>query len=581
MNSGGLQASLTFRQESGNRRPTLASVGQAVSEHLDEDLVGCTVAGGYRLTGKLGRGGFGSVYSGRDEGGRSVAVKVFSRAQGLAGRADREARTASKLAHPNIHRVVGVEHDEERAYLISQLVVGERFDRTELDDEGAVRAIAAVCDALAHAHERGVIHRDVKPANILVSVEGEVTLTDFGIARDEDAVDQTLDERLLGTLSYMAPEQAAGKPATPASDVWAAALTLYARLTGKNPYRARALPELLEKLAAGAPPLAQARPDLPAELTAAVDAALRRDPRRRPTACELRDRLVAALRPAPDDDESEEPSHSAVLSLLGGQSLSGLDLDAPGVRLAARTGSALLVAWVLGYTLTVFPMYPVLWTWPLAALAGVAAWRWPRASAVGAAVVCLPAFWNYAEAAGLTFAGLAAVWAILGTRWERPRSLVPLLAVPLAAAGLGVAFAVVAATAPTARRRASEALLGGIAAVVVSGVVPSALTARLPGSNDPAGLAGALRGSPQALAMLLTIVVGALLLPPVLRGARGLRLLERTVAWAFAFGVAVCLLPQALGAAPGAVVGGAGAAMATAILASAWALVSPRLGWGS
>ena len=557
-------------------------MAQAVSEHLDEDLVGCTVAGGYRLTGKLGRGGFGSVYSGRDERGASVAVKVFSRAQGLANRAEREARTASKLTHPNIHRVVGVEHDEEHAFLISQLVVGERFDRTELDDEGAVRAIAAVCDALAHAHERGVVHRDVKPANILVSVEGEVTLTDFGIARDEDAADQTLDERLLGTLSYMAPEQAAGKRATPASDVWAAALTLYARLTGKNPYRARALPELLDKLAAGTAPLAEARPDLPAALSGAVDAALHRDPRRRPAAADLRDRLVAALRPASEEDEpDDDESHSAVLALLAGESPAGLDLDAAGVRLAVRAGSALLLAWVLGFTLTAFPMYPALWTWPLAALAGAVAWRRPRGAAAVAAVVCLPAFWNYAEAAGLAFAALAASWGVLGTRWERPRSLAPLLAVPLAACGLGVAFAVVAATAPNARRRACEAFLGGLVAVVVAGTVPERLTVALPGSNDPAGLALALRGSPEALAMLATIVVGALLLPVAVRGARGLRLLERTVAWACAFGIAVCLLPQALGAAPGAVVEGAEAAIAAAILASAWALVSPRLGWGS
>ena len=188
---------------------------------------------------------------------------MFSRGEGLAPRADREARTARKLDHPNIHEVVGVAHDEEHAYLISQLVVGERFDRSGLTDEQAVRAIAAVCDALDHAHARGVVHRDVKPANILVSTDGIVQLTDFGIARDEDAREPTVDERLLGTLSYMAPEQAAGKRATGAADVWSAGLTLYATLAGRNPYKARSLSELLENLGHRAPPLRRVRPELP------------------------------------------------------------------------------------------------------------------------------------------------------------------------------------------------------------------------------------------------------------------------------------------------------------------------------
>ena len=208
-------------------------------------MSGRTVAGRYELQEMLGKGGFGSVYSGRDASGtRSVAVKVFRRSEGLAARAEREARTASKLTHPNIHTVVGVESDDDNAYLISELVVGERFDRSELTDEQAVRAIAAVADALAHAHSRGVVHRDVKPANILVSTDGEVCLTDFGIARDDDAIETTLGERLMGTLSYMAPEQAAGERASGATDVWAAALTLYSHLAGRNPFKARTLPDL-------------------------------------------------------------------------------------------------------------------------------------------------------------------------------------------------------------------------------------------------------------------------------------------------------------------------------------------------
>ena len=558
-------------------------MASAVAQLQDEDLIGSTVAGGYRLTGKLGRGGFGSVYSGRNPAGESVAVKVFSRAQGLASRADREARTASKLSHPNIHRVVAVEHDEEHAFLISQLVVGERFDRTELSDLEAVRAIAAVCDALSHAHARGVIHRDVKPANILVSVDGEVTLTDFGIARDEDAADQTLDERLLGTLSWMAPEQAAGERAGPASDVWAAALTLYARLTGANPYRSRTLSELLDRLGGVAPPLHRARPDLPAGVVRAVESALHRDPRKRPQAAELRDLLVDAARaaepePEPDSDSAEPQPAEPVLALL--RDVPAIDPDAPGVLIAAKLAAGVVVGAGVATLLAAFPMYPSSWTLPLAALIGLVAFRLPRIAAALAAAVCLPAFWNYSQAAGLTFAALAAGWALLDRRSPRPRTLAPLWAVPLAAVGAGPAFVVVAASAHSARRRALEALLGGVAVVVVSGLAPSAATAALPGSNDPAGLLLALRGAPIAISLIAAMVAAALLLPAV-AGARGLRRIERLVAWTVAFFAAVCILPQALGAAPGAVVPAAGAALAAAILAAGWALVSPRLGWGS
>ncbi len=160
--------------------------------------------------------------------------------------------------------------------------MGERFDRSELTDEQAVRAIAAVADALAHAHSRGVVHRDVKPANILVSTDGEVCLTDFGIARDDDAIETTSGERLMGTLSYMAPEQAAGERASGATDVWAAALTLYSHLAGRNPFKARTLPDLLEKLREGARPLPRPAPTYPSALSDTLARALDHDPRKRP-----------------------------------------------------------------------------------------------------------------------------------------------------------------------------------------------------------------------------------------------------------------------------------------------------------
>src|SRR6185437_3227481 len=287
-------------------------------------------------------------------------------------RADREARTAQKLDHPNIHEVVGVAHDDDHAYLISQLVVGERFDRSGLSDEQAVRAIAAVCDALAHAHERGVVHRDVKPANILVSNDGSVHLTDFGIARDEDAREPTVDERLLGTLSYMAPEPAAGRRATGATDVWSAGLTLYATLTGRNPYRARSLSELLDNQSERAAPLHRLRPDLPRELSRALERAMHPDPGRRPDAAGLRDQLLAAVAvPSVGEAPGFAPEAAPVRRRLA--------VPFEGFReRVAPAASALLAGGALAFTLTAFPMYPAAWTIPLAVLLGALAWPCPR-----------------------------------------------------------------------------------------------------------------------------------------------------------------------------------------------------------
>ena len=127
----------------------MRTVAEPARATLTPPLTGRLVADRYTIEEELGRGGFGTVYGASADGGERVAVKVFSRREGLAPRADREARTARKLDHPNIHTVLGVENDDDHVYLVSQLVEGERLDRSGLADDQAVRAIAAVCDALA------------------------------------------------------------------------------------------------------------------------------------------------------------------------------------------------------------------------------------------------------------------------------------------------------------------------------------------------------------------------------------------------------------------------------------------------
>ena len=318
----------------------MRTVAEPARATLTAPLTGRLVVDRYTIEEELGRGGFGTVYGASAGGGERVAVKVFSRSEGLAPRADREARTARKLDHPNIHTVLGVEGDDEHVYLVSQLVEGERLDRSGLADDQAVRAIAAVCDALAHAHARGIVHRDVKPANILVGRDGTVTLTDFGIASDEDCRDQTVDERVLGTLSYMSPEQAAGTHASGATDVWAAGLTLYTHLTGTNPYRAKTLAQLLEKLAAGAEPLGAVRPDLPAGVCRAVDRALDHDASRRPGAGEMRDRLLRGLAEgeAPPDEAQAMPRGRRPID-IGGHRQMALPRPRRAIRPAAARSS--------------------------------------------------------------------------------------------------------------------------------------------------------------------------------------------------------------------------------------------------
>jgi hypothetical protein len=552
----------------------MRTVAEPARATLTPPLTGRLVADRYTIEEELGRGGFGTVYGASAGGGERVAVKVFSRSEGLAPRADREARTARKLDHPNIHTVLGVEGDDDHVYLVSKLVEGGRLDRSGLQDEQAVRAIAAVCDALAHAHARGVVHRDVKPANILVARDGTVTLTDFGIASDEDAHDQTVDERVLGTLSYMSPEQAAGTRASGATDVWAAGLTLYAQLTGANPYKAKTLAQLLQKLADGAEPLAAVRPDLPAGVCRAVDQALDHNPARRPAAAELRDRLLRALaerEAAPSGPQAAPRVPRSIGTRKHGQM--AIPRPARAIRPAAAVLSGVAMAWVL----VAFPVYPAGWSLPLAVIAGGLAYRRPVAAASFAGLVCIPAFWNYAEAAGLVWTGLCAAWIWAGTRWGgTSRLLAPLAAIPLGLAGLGPAYVLIAATAPSPRRRAAEAAAGAVAAAVAGGWLPPHAARVLPDASSPMTYATALGRAPEVVAIAVAMVIAAVLLPVAWR-LDDSRRIQAVVLWGIAFGLAVAGAPHLLGDRPGAAPGAAVAATLVGILPVAWALAGPRL----
>src|SRR4051812_17917364 len=206
------------------------------------------ILGRYRMTGRLGSGGFGTVYAARDERlRRDVAIKVIPRVETDDDRAGREARVAARLNHPNVVALYELGFDEASVYLVSELVEGrtlaELIAEDALSDRDIARIGAALCDGLAHAHERGVVHRDVKPQNVMVVAEpargsGFAKLTDFGVAHLAGDEPLTRTGDVVGTLAYMAPEQAEGKRIDERCDLYSLALVLYEALAGANPVRA-------------------------------------------------------------------------------------------------------------------------------------------------------------------------------------------------------------------------------------------------------------------------------------------------------------------------------------------------------
>jgi hypothetical protein len=258
----------------------------------------------YRLHRRLGAGGFGTVWLARDERlDREVAVKIVPRARVIEGRLEREARATARLAHPGIVTLYEAAVDDEGAYLVSELVRGFTLDALladgRLSDRDIVVIAIALCDALTHAHAQGVVHRDVKPSNVLVpdvpaSPAQVAKLTDFGVARVIGGDSLTMTGDVIGTLAYMSPEQAEGREAGPPADLYSLALVIYEALTGTNPVRVASAAQRARRLGAYLPPLRRQRRDLPRELGRAVDLALRPRPRERGTIGELRSALVIA-----------------------------------------------------------------------------------------------------------------------------------------------------------------------------------------------------------------------------------------------------------------------------------------------
>jgi len=479
------------------------------------------ILGRYRPLRPLGSGGMGHVWLARDERtGLDVSLKLVGREGKAAARAEREARAAASLRHPRCQRVYALARDSGHVYIAYEYVPGRTLRQAlsagALDDRTAIEVAAQVLDALAHAHARGVVHRDVKPSNVLLAEGGrpDVRLLDFGLAQMEEFDTLTAVGDVPGTLAYVSPERLLGRPGTPAADVWAVGVMLWEALAGRHPFRAATLAETSRRIQAGAPPLETVRPDLPERLRRAVADALAPSPSRRPSAADLAKRLRAEPRRRP------RPAAAAAAAAESARARALLRTRALPAGLAA--------AWA-GGSAALLPFYPAGWAPGLAAVAGALALAAPRAGAALALAVAFFPLGNVSLGLALLFALLAAGWLALG--WRDPPATLLLAAGPLlAAAG---ALALVPLAAQAARGAARRALQAGAAALLAAAVAglrgrdlpfgagPAPLGLGIAGSRRPGAVAEALWGALAAHPALVAeagILAAAAALAPRARG---------------------------------------------------------------
>lgn len=251
-----------------------------------------TTVGPYEILEELGHGGMGIVYRAHQASlHRVIALKVLPRElehdREAVRRFQEEGVTAARLRHEHVVAVYDAHVDEPPYYIAMEFLEGESLSelvrsRGRLGPDTAADIAVQLCRALDHAHSRGIIHRDVKPANVIVSPGGKVTLTDFGIARMQDRTQVTSAGAVLGSPHYMAPEQAQGKPADSRSDVYGCGAVLYAMLTGTAPFQGDdTLAVMYQIVHHDAPAVRESVPEVPAELEAMVAKALSRDPEAR------------------------------------------------------------------------------------------------------------------------------------------------------------------------------------------------------------------------------------------------------------------------------------------------------------
>jgi hypothetical protein len=461
---------------------TSLGMGEAAPELTGIELV----LDRYRPLRPLGSGGSGSVWLARDEKtGLDVALKIVAREGKSALRAEREAKAAAQLRHPACLRAYGFGRDSRHVYIAYEFVPGQTYREAlragALTDDDAVEACAQIGDGLAHAHAAGILHRDVKPSNVLLMDGDRVAarVLDFGLAQMADAETLTEAGDVPGTLAYISPERLAGGEATPAADVWAVGVMLWEALAGRHPFWRGSMLETARAIEAGARPLGELRPDLPKRLLRLVDSTLSTHPARRPSARDLAD----ALRGASSFGSTPRPAFKLPTRIEPGHAL-----------------TAVLAALLAGWTSSALPFYPHGWPLPLALIALAATLLRERAGiALALAVPVLP-LGNISLGLALLYSALAACWLLV--TWREPRATLlfvigPLLA-PIAALGLLPLAATRTRSAPL---RALTVAIGVLTAALAAGIRhvalplvggPAPLGIGVTGARDPFDVAGSL-----------------------------------------------------------------------------------------
>jgi Protein kinase domain len=477
------------------------------------------VLGRYRPLRPLGSGGSGSVWLARDEtNGLDVALKIVTR-EGKAGtRAEREAEAAARLRHPRCLRAYAFDGDERNVYIAYEYVPGQtlrdRIRGGELTDAGAVEVGVQVLEGLSHAHTNGIVHRDVKPTNVLVAdgPEIEVRLLDFGLAQFAGTETLTGAGDVPGTLAYISPERLQGEESSFAADVWAVGVVLWEALTGYHPFWSSSPVETARRIDAGAPPLESARPDLPRALCDAVNRALAIDPARRPTALQLAQRLRDAL------GARSRGKRPRTLPAL----------PAPPLHRAAAAAAAGVFAAGAGALL---PFYPVGWAWGIGGLAAALTALRPRLGLAFALATAVLPLGNVSLALALVYSAAALVWLV--ATWRRPEEGLYAVAGPLLAPlGATALLPLAVLHVRNAVWRGIHVVLGVLLAAVVAGLTGTTLplSGREPpslgvaGGEDPGAVVTALFRAlverPEVPITALALGLFAALLP--LLSARGL-----------------------------------------------------------
>ena len=489
----------------------------------------------YRPLRPLGRGGSGSVWLARDERtGLEVALKIVPREGKRAARAAREMEAASRLRHERCVRAYDFGSDDGHVYIAYEYVRGrtlrELIRMGELDDAAAVELAAQILEGLAHAHRRGIVHRDVKPSNVLVEDGDELAarVLDFGLAQFDEADTLTAVGDVPGTLAYISPERLDGSEATERSDVWAVGVILWESLAGSHPFWGVPLQDVAATIASGAPPLSARRGDLPRRLIAAVEAALSVDPAGRPPAgrlaTELREALTAPLESRPRTRPATRSTRTPKRPRVA----------APPVPLAQRVLPAGLasLATVVGGSL--LPFWPTSLLVLLTLAAGLATLRAPRLGLAIALFAPVFPLGNVAQAAALAYGVLALGW--LAVTWRDARAGLAFFAGPLLAPlGLIALLPLAVQPARGGWRRALHAAVGVYAAAAVAALSGKGLPLGgdvvpdlgIAGSERPGDVVGALgtvlRAHPELSTTALALALVALLLPrAAARGRAGI-----------------------------------------------------------